>query len=370
VQYREFGKTGKKLSALGFGAMRLPKDEKLAIAMIRRAIELGVNYVDTAPGYGESEIIVGRAVSDVRDRVYLSTKNPLDDNTAEGWWSRLNRSLERMRVDHIDFYQVVHGLNWKAYETNFSLPEGGLGAARRAKEQGIIGHICFSFHDTCENLIKLIDTGEFEGVTLQYNLLDRSLEAGIEYAFLHGMGVVVMGPVGGGRLGRPTEQILRLIPGGVKSSAEVALRFVLANPYVTCALSGMSEMEHVEENARTASRTEPLTAEEKRRLAASLEENRRLADLYCTGCNYCMPCPHGIDIPGNFRAMNLHRIYGLTDLARRHYARLDGDSAKNRGLAAENCTQCGECEPKCPQKIPIIKQLKETAEALGDQKSS
>jgi predicted aldo/keto reductase-like oxidoreductase len=366
LQYREFGRTGKKLSLLGFGAMRLPQDGDLAIELMRRAVELGVNYIDTAPGYGESEILVGRAIADVRDRVYLSTKNPLNDNTAEGWWSRLNTSLERMKVDHIDFYQVVHGLNWKAYETNFSLPGGGLEAARKAKEQGIIGHICFSFHDSCENLIKLIDTGEFEGVTLQYNLLDRRNEPGIDYAASRGMGVIVMGPVAGGRLGTPTEQILRMIPGGVKSSAEVALRFVFANKGVTCAISGMNTFEQLEENVRVASRTEALSAEERGRIAEALEENRRLADLYCTGCNYCMPCPNEVNIPENFKYMNLHRVYGLTELARRQYRAIGRDGHWVKGKKAEDCLECGECEPKCPQKIPIIQQLKETAEVLGE----
>lgn len=369
MQYREFGRTGKKLSLLGFGAMRLPEDEKEAIRIMRRSVELGVNYIDTAPGYGESEVIVGRAIIDIRDKVYLSTKNPLRDNTAEGWWSRLNTSLERMKIDHIDFYQVVHGMNWNAFETNFSKKGGGLEAARKAKEQGIIGHICFSFHDTCENLIKLIDTGEFEGITLQYNLLDRSNAAGIEHAAKNGVGIIVMGPVGGGRLGKPTEQILRMIPGGVKSSAEVALRFVFSNPAVVCAISGMSTMEQVEENCRVASMTEPLSDDERLRMQESLEENKRLAELYCTGCNYCMPCPNEVNIPENFRFMNYHRVYGLTDLAKRNYATLgpDGKSA-SRGMKAEICVECGECEPKCPQHIPIVEQLKETTAALGEQK--
>jgi len=363
MQYREFGKTGKRLSLLSFGAMRLPEDEKEAVELIRRAVELGINYIDTAPVYGESEVIVGKAVADVRDKVYLSTKNPLEDNTAEGWWSRLNRSLERMKVDYIDFYQVVHGLNWNSYETNFRL--AGLDAAEKAKEQGIIGHICFSFHDSCENLIRLVDTGEFEGVTLQYNLLDRSNEPGIEHASRKGMGVVVMGPVGGGRLGAPSERIQKMIPGGVKSSAEVALRFVFANPYATCAISGMSTMQQLEENVKTASRTEALSPTEKALVLASLEENKRLAELYCTGCKYCMPCPNDVNIPENFRYMNYHRVYGLTDHARRSYAALGTKDHWIEGQKAQACTECGECEPKCPQKIPIIKQLKETAAALG-----
>ena len=368
MQYVEFGKAGKKVSKLGFGAMRLPfDDEKTSIELLRRGVELGINYIDTAPGYGDgqSEILVGKAVADIRDKVYLSTKNPLNDNTTEGWWSRLNKSLERMNVDRIDFYQVVHGINWKAWEENFSKPGGGLEAAYKAKEQGIIGHICISFHDTCENLIRLIDTGVFEGVTLQYNLLDQSNEKGMAHAAAAGMGVVVMGPVGGGRLGTPTEQILKLLPGEVRSSAEIALRFVFSNPNVTCAISGMNTMEMIEENVRIASRTESLTAEELDHMAAMLEENKRLKELYCTGCNYCMPCPNGVNIPENFKYMNYHRVYGLTEYASRYYQKLGTEGWWVPGKQAGDCIECGECETKCPQKIPIIKQLKETHKALG-----
>lgn len=371
MQYREFGNTGKKLSALGFGAMRLPfDDEKTSIELLRHGIELGINYIDTAPGYGEgkSEIIVGKAVADIRDRVYLSTKNPIgDDTTAEGWWSRLNKSMEAMNVGCIDFYQAVHGLNWESWETNFSLPGGGLEAARKAKEQGMIKHICFSFHDSCENMIRLLGTGEFEGCTVQYNLMDQSNEAGIAHAGANGLGLIVMGPVGGGRLGKPTEQILRMLPGEVKSSAEIALRFVLSNPNVTCAISGMNTIEMIEENVRAASRKEPLTLKEKEQIAASIKEKQRLRELYCTGCNYCMPCPNDVNIPENFNLMNMHRVYGLTERARNGYEKLGSEGHWIKGLKAEMCIECGECESKCPQNISVIKQLKETAETLkGD----
>jgi predicted aldo/keto reductase-like oxidoreductase len=370
MQYREFGKTGKKLSLLGFGAMRLPfDDEEKSIALIRRAVDLGVNYIDTAVGYGggSSEVIVGKAVADIRDKVYVSTKNPLEDNTADGWWSRLNRSLEKMKLDRIDFYQVVHGLNWKQWEENFSKPGGGLEAALRAKDEGIIGHICFSFHDTCENLIKLIDTGVFEGVTLQYNMLDRSNEPGIQHAYEKGLGVVVMGPVGGGRLGAPSPEIVGILPEGrVSSTAELALRFVFSNPYVTTAISGMSTMEMVEENCRTASLADTLSSEEIARINKALADMQKLKELYCTGCGYCMPCPNGVNIPVNFTYMNYHRVYGLTDFAKERYSMLGKEGHWVPGKKASECVECGECEPKCPQNIPIIKQLKETAEALGE----
>ena len=360
MQYREFGNTGVKLSALGFGAMRLPQEDDEAVRVMRRAFELGVNYLDTALVYGESERKCGLALKGWRDKIYLSTKNPMRDNTVEGWWSRLNESLEHLDTDHIEFYQVVHSMTFQEY-TDFLVNGGGMKAVRKAQDQGIIKYCCFSCHDTPDNMIKLIDTDEFNGMTLQYNLLDRANEEVIAHANEKGMGIVVMGPVGGGRLAAPSEQIRKMIPTEVKSSPEVALRFVLSNPGVTCAISGMNTIAQVEENIATASREEPLSADEKQAIEASLNENKRLAELYCTGCKYCMPCPNGVNIPKNFQAMNLHRIYGLTDHARAMYNHLSNPEKPEHGKKAEECIECGACEPKCPQKIKIMAQLKEVA---------
>ena len=203
-------------------------------------------------------------------------------------------------------------------------------------------------------------------MTVQYNLLDRRNEIPIAHANASGMGVIVMGPVGGGRLAAPSEQIRRLIPTPVASNAEVALRFVLSNPNVTCAISGMNTVEMVEENAAVASREAPLTLGERKAVEAALAEVTRLSELYCTGCRYCMPCPNEVNIPENFRLMNLHRLYGLTDYARAGYKHMSNPDRPKRGKKAEDCLECGECEPKCPQNIPIMEQLKEVAKELGE----
>jgi hypothetical protein len=175
-----------------------------------------------------------------------------------------------------------------------------------------------------------------------------------------------MGPVGGGRLVGFSPKIARMVPGGIKSNPEIALRFVLSHPGVSCALSGMSTIQMVEENAATASREEPLSEKERAQIMAALDETKRLADLYCTGCGYCMPCPHDVNIPKNLEYMNYYRVYGLKEYARQAYADL---GVKNiewiTGLKAEYCIQCGECEPKCPQHIPIMEQLEEVARVLG-----
>jgi uncharacterized protein len=377
--YRGFGKTGIKISALGFGAMRLPSnsvdgknvlDVEESIRIIHRAFELGVNYVDSAPYYcdGESEVIVGKALKawradKGRDRVYVSTKNPIENASGADWLKRLEKSLKKLDLGSIDFYHMW-GINWSAWENNINVKDGPLGAATKAKEEGLIKHISFSFHDAAENLPKLIDTGAFESMLVQYNLLDRSNEAGIARAKEKGLGVIVMGPVGGGRLGAPSPAIQALLPGKASSSAEIAMRFALSNPGVDCALSGMGTMAMVEENARIASNSAPLSAQEISSVNASMEENKKLEGLYCTGCNYCMPCPFGVDIPLNFRLMNYHRVYKITDYARGEYRQI-GKVDWMKGKPASDCTECGECEAKCPQKLEIRKQLKETAAVLG-----
>ena len=371
--YKEFGKTGIKVSALGFGAMRLPMieinekkvvDEEKAIQVIHRAFELGVNYIDTAPYYCESlsEIAVGKALKGWRDKVYLSTKNPIEDASGEHFRERLEKSLKNLDVDCIDFYHMW-GINWKAYQENIDVKDGPLSMAMKAKEEGLIKHLSFSFHDAPENMRKIIDTGYFETVLCQYNLLDRANEEAIAYAKKKGLGVVIMGPVGGGRLGAPSALIVDMMKDKVKSTAEMALRFVLANPNVTVALSGMGTIEMVEENAAVASIPGALTTDEKNKVDDMLEENKKLAELYCTGCNYCMPCPSGLKIPHIFSLMNYNKVYGLKDYAVDEYSKLNDEKGDN-GKDASFCVECGTCESKCPQHLEIIKQLKNTHEEL------
>jgi predicted aldo/keto reductase-like oxidoreductase len=382
--YREFGKTGIKMSALGFGAMRLPTtsahggkkrvDYDVAVPMMLRAFELGVNYIDTAPFYCESdsETAVGMALAAWKGAgpVFLSTKNPSGDVSAKQWRGLLEGSLKKMKVGYIDFYHMW-GISLERFKKNIDVKGGHIHTALKAKEEGLIKHLSFSFHDNAANMIPIIDSGYFESVLCQYNLLDRSNERSIAHAKQKGLGVVVMGPVGGGRLGTPSEVIRGMIKKEVRSTAEMALRFVLANRNVDMALSGMRTVENVEENTKVASVEGALTREELERIDAMLEENKRLAELYCTGCKYCMPCPQGINIPHVFSLMNNHRIYGLTDYAKKEYASLaipldkrENDWVKENGLDALSCIECGQCEFKCPQHLKIIDQLKETHKEL------
>jgi len=374
MRYNNFGNTGIKMSALGFGAMRLPTkpdgekrviDDDLVTPMLQKAFDLGVNYVDTAPYYVDmlSEGAVGRAVKGYRDKVYISTKNPIQNDSADDWMTRLEDSLKRLDVDYIDFYHFW-GINLEGFRRWEGLTDGPFQAAQRAKDQGLIKHLSFSYHDDAKNCRPILESGRFESVLIQYNLLDRSNEENLAIAKENGLGTVIMGPVGGGRLGAPSEVIQGLLKDKPASTAEMALRFVLANNNADIVLSGMETMAHVEENARIASQEGSLTAEELKQVTTMMEENAALAKLYCTSCNYCKPCPSNIDIPHIFNLMNNHRVYGLTEHAKASYSHIVKGEKWVNSADVTKCIGCGVCETKCPQKLPIIEQLKETHATL------
>jgi len=373
--YRMLGKTGLKVSQLGFGAMRLPmvgegKDARVdrdrAIPMIHRAFEAGVNYIDTAVMYcnHDSQAAVGEALKGWRDKVVVSTKNQYYGEDEKTWWGLLEDSLRLLDVDYIDIYNH-HGINWGQY-TEHVVPRVSKWITK-ARDEGLIRHICFSYHGDNDGLMKLVDTGYPESITVQYNLLDRQLEEAMAHAHDKGIGIVVMGPVGGGRLAEPSETLKELVP-GVTRVPELALRFVLANPNVTVALSGMSTIEHVEENVAVAADEISLTEEHKAAIDAHLARLEKMAGLYCTGCGYCMPCPSGVNIPRIFDLYNKGRVYSLWNHARTGYAHM-GRPPADKNLWAEACTDCGACEEKCPQNIPIRKQLKEAHKALAEPES-
>ncbi len=369
MEYAVLGKTGLKVSRLGFGAMRLPMnggkvDRELAIPMLHKAFEAGVNYVDTAQRYcnSDSEIVVGEALKGWRDKVILSTKNNYFGDDEKEWWEGLETSLKKLDVDYIDIYNH-HGIDWEKNYLGVIKPKLGK-LMEKAKDQGLIRHICVSFHDTNDALRKVIDTGYPESITLQYNILNRQLEDGIAYAKENNVGVVVMGPVGGGRLGSSSEVLQTVVP-EISRMPELALRFVLANEGVSLALSGMSTIEHVDENTAVASDSSPLAASDMATLEEQLERLKKMADLYCTGCEYCKPCPGGVNISRVFNMYNTARVYGLLAEGREKYRKWhekDPPNEKNRTAAA--CTECGACLPKCPQGIPIPDQLREAHEWL------
>jgi predicted aldo/keto reductase-like oxidoreductase len=366
---------------LGFGAMRLPKrddgvcDYEAAVPMLRRGIDLGINYIDSARGYinGTSEVAVGKAIKGYdREQLFIVTKIPSnkpEQSEGASWRSNLEEQLGRFDMPYIDMI-LFHGLRWDSFTEHVSKPGRALEQARRAQREGLVRHVGFSSHDTAENIQKLVATGEFDGVLMQYNFLDKHNDTAIRKAAEAGMGVTIMGPVAGGRLGVPSSVALEGESMEQLKIPELALRFVWCHPGVTVALSGMNVMAHIEENVAAADRVATMSKEEERQVDAVLERNQRMVDLYCTGCGYCMPCPNDVNIPENFRFMTWNKVWGLHDQAKESYGRMSMEGfntpwGKVIGLKAEACIECGECEPKCPQNIPIIDQLKEVAAALG-----
>ncbi len=374
MQYRKFGNTGIEISALGYGCMRLPEirqedgswvvDQEKTNAMLMRAYELGVNYFDTALYYchHNSEIAVGKALKGIRDKVYVSTKCPLEEvKKTEDFEKVLDKSLSKLDMDYVDFYHFW-GINQKDFD-EVIVPLGLMDEALRLKAAGKIRHISFSFHDTPEALKHIIDKGyAMESVLLQYNLLDRANEDMIRYAASKGLGVVVMGPVGGGRLAAPTELAQKLGTGNL-NTYELALRFVLGNPGVCCALSGMETVQMVEQNAAIGALEVPMSEEQWRQVGEGWENLKKFSELYCTGCAYCQPCPKGINIPKIFQAYTYHNVYGLSELAKKTYDRYLKDE-KNPGIPATECIDCGFCESKCPQHLKIRDLLKKVEPIL------
>ena len=371
MQYRKYGKNGPELSILGFGVMRLPPRRKgdwgsvnfsKSVPLLRQAMEDGVNFFDSHHGYhgGLSEEAIGRALKGwTGQRIIIQTKTPIySGEKLDHYKKLLEQALAKLGVDTID-YLLSHSLNMETFKKRgkifFRLTDWAL-------NRGYIRQRGFSSHDTPENVKTFIDTGEFSVMLLSYNWLNRLMADTITYGAGRGMGVAVMNPIGGGVLSADTAQILRLLPGS-KTAAEVSLRYVQATPGVTVTLSGMNTLEQLDENVRIAGRKVSMTPKQWRTMNERLEKITHKAERLCTGCGYCMPCPHGVDIPQNFRLLNQARFFGLIDVGKQAFAGMRANNDADKSALA--CKKCGRCLPKCPSKVPIIKQLAETAKLLS-----
>jgi predicted aldo/keto reductase-like oxidoreductase len=380
MQYRTLGKVGTKVSALGFGCMRLPVveqggkiDRDEAIKLIRKGIDNGINYVDTAWTYhsGESEVVLGLALKDgYRERVTLVTKCPVgrkEFTEPEHYDEHLNEQLQRLDEDYVDFY-LFHALNKKTYEEKV-LGLNLMDCALQAKKEGKIKHIGFSFHDTPEVLKEIIDSGHFELMLVQYNIVDQVNHEMINYAGEKGLAVAVMGTVGGGRLAGknlPDEMKKWLTPGR-ENFANLSFKFVLSNPNVSVALSGMGSEEMLGDNLRINSRDDynKITENEKESIDSIANRFKELCDNICTQCKYCQPCPNEVNISFIFEALQRYQIYGDREQAQRYYSMI-GKTPWAEGKDASACEECGECLEKCPQGIEIIEQLKKAHEVLSN----
>ena len=380
--YRPFGRTGERVSVLGFGCMRLPViggrhdniDVPLATKMLHYALDEGVNYVDTAYPYhsaafdgrpGASEGFLGDVLAQgYRDKTLVATKLPC-------WFVKarkdmddlLEGQLQRLRTDHIDCY-LLHGLGAAVFKRMAEL--GALEFLDRAKQQGKIRFAGFSFHDEGPAFAPIVDAYDWDFCQIQYNYMDleyQAGEAGLAYAAERGLAVVVMEPLKGGRLAVKPPASLQAVWDAApvkRTPAAWALRYVWNDPRVSLLLSGMSTMEQTVENVALAAEGYPasLSAAELATIDQAKEAYRARTVVDCTACQYCMPCPQGIDIPRMFSFLNDASLFGSVEEERRGY-RMETGSGHTAPASA--CAECEECLEKCPQQLDIPRELASVA---------
>jgi predicted aldo/keto reductase-like oxidoreductase len=380
MQYRRFGKLDWQVSALGFGAMRLPVigedqskiNEPEAIRMIRYAVDNGVNYIDTAYMYhmGQSEVLVGKALKDgYRQKMKVVTKLPARMiEKAEDFDRILGEQLRKLDVDKIDFY-LLHGLDKVGWTKVRDF--GVLKWAEAQMAKGRFDRLGFSFHDNYEVFKEIVDAYDnWVLAQVLYNYMDENEQAGrrgVEYAASKGLAVVVMEPLRGGRLAKtpPPKPVADVIASARRkmTNVEWALHWVWSQPEISMALSGMSTMSQVVDNVKIAGKSRPgfLSPANLKVIAKIQAAYKSLSPVPCSNCRYCQPCPNNVEIPRVFQIYNDAVMY---DDMRSGQFMYNGPFGIPQDRRADKCVECGECLEKCPQKIDIPDWLKKAHAAL------
>ncbi|GHU91118.1 aldo/keto reductase [Spirochaetia bacterium] len=388
MQYRNYGKTGYQVSAFGMGCMRLPRivkgdhsevDREKAYEMIRYAADHGVNYFDTAYGYHArtSEEVLGEALAEGgrREKVKIATKQPFGTmtdlktgggkNVLDNARRNLENTLKKLRTDYIDVY-LIHNIGKGTWED--TKKEKIIEEYEKFRSEGLIRGIGYSYHGQYETFKQVLDFYDWTMCQIQQNLLDVEREAteqAIHDAGKKGTALVIMEPLRGGNLAIPPAPIQAIYDEykEKRTGVEWAFRHVLNYPEVSTILSGVTTMEQLKDNIEIFSKPENgpncLKDEEKKIIARVREKYDSLKSIPCTGCEYCLPCPKGVNIPGVFGKYNEGVMFGTFEPARRTYM------FQTRGNQdASLCVECKACEKKCPQHIEIAKQLKVAHEKL------
>lgn len=372
MDYRKFEKLGVAPSLLGFGCMRFPQtpdgkiDEPEAEKMLDAAISAGVTYIDTAYPYhnGDSEPFVGRVLKKYnRKELFLATKLPVWKLEKKEDTERIfNEQLARLDVDYVDFY-LLHCLDkeaWKKVQDLEIIPY-----LEEMRKEGKIRFLGFSFHDDYEVFEEILTSRSWDFCQIQYNYVDTEIQAGDRgYALAEKLGIpmVIMEPIKGGSLSNLPKEVCAPFKAERPddSISSWALRWVASKPNVHVVLSGMSTMEQVQDNLKTLGDFEPLSEKEQgivKEVAAAIKDRTKNG---CTGCAYCMPCPHGVNIPRNFRIWNDYSMYGNEQITRSAYF-VNLPEAER----ADKCKACGKCEQLCPQSLSIRENLKQLSEDLS-----
>ncbi len=399
MTYRVQHGSGEQISLLGFGMMRLPNDQEEVNRLVDYAIEHGVNYFDTAPMYmgGRSEVLMGNALSrHPREKYYVATK--MSNQNSRAWQfdeakKMYEQSFERLKVDHIDYY-LLHGIGGGGMDTlnQRFFDNGLLEFLLKEREAGRIRHLGFSYHGDVRVFDWLLDHQDeyhWDFAQIQMNYLDwrhasirggRRNDADAEYLYNKcektGVQCVIMEPLRGGALGNVSdeaaEELKALRPND--TPARWGFRWVGTFPNILTTLSGMNRMDHLEENVATFSPLDPCTEAENSLLARIADQMAGVPTIPCTTCAYCMPCPYGVDIPGNFayynEAVNKKIIplpeSSASDFASRKKQFAEGyqKALADKGTWANQCQDCEACLPKCPQQIRIPNQLGRIVETL------
>jgi len=372
LQYRIDKRTGNKLSVLSFGCMRFPRtlgriDFQKSEEIVMRSIAQGVNYFDTAWIYPGSEETIGAILNknNVREKIYIATKLPLvllkgSGEKSDDFDKYFNQSLERLKTDYVDYYlmHMITDLNqWQ------KLKKSGIEEwIAKKKKSGQIKQIGFSFHGSGTEFLKIIDDYDWDFSQIQYNYSDENFQAGVTglRAAAKKMAVVVMEPLLGGKLAvslpKDAVKVFQKANNAL-SPAGWALNWVWDQEEVTTVLSGMSNMAQLEENLRLAdaSAAGMLTDSQKPVYKSVLEIVNRRCKVRCTGCNYCMPCPAGVNIPGSFSSYNARYSLGFIEGMKQYIMSIGFTS--ETGSSPGLCIKCGKCETHCPQNISIMKEL-------------
>ncbi|TCO69847.1 aldo/keto reductase [Marinisporobacter balticus] len=362
--YTEYGKTGKKVSAVGFGGMRfdLSKSDEENAEIVRYASSKGINYFDTAPGYCDdrSEKIFGIAFKDMPNDFYVSTKGmPIQYDTAQKAKDAVKRSIKRLGVDKINFYHVWCLRKMSNYELAMK-PGGQYEGLLACKEEGLIDHIVFSSHQPGHEIKHILDEEKFEGVLLGVNILNFPYRwDGVLNAYEKGYGVVAMNPLGGGTIPQHEKELSFLSTDG-ETPTEAALRFNIASPQITVTLNGFTTKEQIDMACRIADEGNTFEPYDLEKIKSRLGRNM---NTVCTGCGYCWDCPMEIPVPAYMQFYNEKQMFGKSEEElKKELKRVCewGFLAVRKG-SAKDCIECGKCEEACTQHLPIIDRLKEIA---------